>query len=136
MLYEAPAWPAVVGLTAGVLFAGAVALWAVRRRRAIPTHAESSGMDAALRGITVYRIARTLAAYFVVQAGVLLLMLSHAFTPLIGEPASFVPPDQPFAIAAGAVIATLGVAIAVTPVRSVLGALPRPAGPRIESRAP
>lgn len=135
-LYEAPAWPAVAALTAAVLAAGAAALWAARRRRAVPAPEEATGLDGALRAITVYRIARTLAAYFVVQAGVLLMMLSHAFTPLFEEPRNFYTQDQPVAIAAGAIIATLGVAIAVTPVRSLLGALPRPAGPRLESTTP
>ncbi|OFI37546.1 hypothetical protein BIU82_10230 [Arthrobacter sp. SW1] len=134
-LYEAPAWPAVAGLTAVVLLAGAAALWTVRRR-AIPASGEGTGLDGALRAIAVYRAARTLAAYFVVQAGVLLMMLSHAFTPLFEEPTSFVPQDQPAIMTAGAIIATLGVAIAVTPVRSLLRALPRPAGPRLESTAP
>ncbi|WP_120523246.1 hypothetical protein [Arthrobacter celericrescens] len=136
ILHEAPAWPAVVVLTAGVLLAGAAALWSVRRRRGIPVSEGTAGLDGALRAITVYRIARTLAAYFVVQAGVLLMMLSHAFTPLLEDPTSFVPQDQPAVITAGAIIATLGVAIAVTPVRALLGALPRQAGPRLESTTP
>jgi hypothetical protein len=134
VLHEAPAWPAVVGLTAGVALTGAVALRGARRRRAIPVTAETAGLDGALRAITVYRVTRTLAAYCFVQSGVLLMILSHALVPLFVEPASFVPRDAPFSIAAGAVIAAVGVLIAVTPVRLLLDALPRVA--RVGSTAP
>jgi len=136
MLHEAPDWPAAVTLTTGVLAAGAAALWAVRHRRAVPAHGETAGLDGALRAITAYRIVRTLAAYCFVQAGLLLMVLSHALHPLFQEPTSFVPQDEPAAIAAGALVATVGVAIAVTPVRLLLGALPRAAGPRVGSAAP
>ncbi|WP_245953777.1 hypothetical protein [Arthrobacter silvisoli] len=136
MLGEEPAWPVVAALTAGVLLAGGAALWAVRRRRAVPVSEETAGLDVALRAITAYRIVRTLAAYSFVQAGLLLMTLSHVFTPLFQEPTSFVPQDQPTAIAAGSLVATVGAAIAVTPVRLLLGALPRPAGPRVGSAAP
>jgi len=136
MLYEVPAWPAVVGLTAGVFSAGALAWWAVRRRPAIPAPGKTAGLDGALRAITAYRIVRTLAAYCFVQTGLLLMTLSHALLPLFEEPRSFVPQDSPFSIAAGAVVATLGLAIAVTPVRSLLRALPRAAGQHLEGAAP
>ncbi len=136
MLYEAPAWPAVAALTVGVLAAGATALWAARHRRAIPAPGETAGLDGVLRAITVYRIARTLAAYCFVQAGLLLMTLSHALVPLFQEPASFVPQDAPLSIAAGVIAAALGLAIAVTPVRLLLGALPRSARPRLEGAAP
>jgi hypothetical protein len=135
VLYEAPAWPALLAFTVGVLGAAAVALWAVRYRRAIPSSGETAGLDGALRAITVYRIARTLAAYCFIQAGLVLMTLSHGFTPLFKEPSSFVPQDQPYAIAAGAIITAVGVVIAVTPVRLLLDALPRASGPRVESAA-
>ena len=134
ILHEAPAWPAVVALSAGVLTAGAVALRTARRRRAIPATEETAGLDGALRAIAVYRIARTLAAYCFVQAGLLLMTLSHAILPLFEAPASF--RDAPLSIAAGAIIAALGVVIAVTPVRTLLDGLPRISGPRVGSTAP
>lgn len=136
-LYEAPVWPAVALVTGAVLAAGGAALLAARFRRGIP-EAEgrdadgTDGLDGALRAITAYRILRTLAAYCLFQAGLVLMTTSHALPPLFTNPKSFVPEDAPPAIAAGAVLAALAVSIAVTPVRRLFRDLPRPAANRAE----
>ncbi|UVJ38601.1 hypothetical protein [Arthrobacter sp. CJ23] len=131
-LYQAPVWPAVAGVTAVVLAAGGVALLAARFRRGVPDAGGGHGLDGALRAISMYRIVRTLAAYCLFQAGLVLMTTSHALPPLFRDPRSFVPEDAPAAIAAGAVLAAVAVAIAITPVRRLLRDLPAPAGSRSE----
>ncbi|MBO1267139.1 hypothetical protein [Arthrobacter cavernae] len=131
-LHEAPVWPAVALVTAAVLAAGGAALLAARFRRGVPEAGGGHGLDGALRAISVYRIVRTLAAYCLFQAGLVLMTTSHALPPLFRDPRSFVPEDAPAAIAAGAVLAAVAVAIAVTPVRRFFRDLPSPADNRTE----
>ena len=89
-----------------------------------------SGLDAALRAITVHRVVRTLAATLTAQAGVLLLTQSNAWAAVLGRTA-FGETDPAAtswwpAIAAGAVLCGAATVIAVIPVR---GPGPGPARP-------
>ena len=93
-------WVATVLATAAVTAVGSLPLAAARMRHGIPTGIP--GLDAALRAITVHRVVRTLAAYCLVQGGVLLITESNAWQP---------------AVIAGAALAATGVLVAVIPVR-------------------
>lgn len=122
MLVGTPSWPASLLLTGGVGLVGAAAILAARRRRGIPERDAEHGLDAALRSITMYRIARTLAAYLLAQAGLLLLVnveawgaLFPAFDRLAPSPSTII----------GAVLLALAVGVAVTPVRSLFRTIPR-----------
>jgi hypothetical protein len=110
-------WPATAWTTAATTAIAFVPVVAARRRRAIP--AAVPGLDSALRAITVHRVVRTLAAYFTVQAGALLLSAAPALRQ--GYPAGPGPWDDAWqaAPAAGVLLAAAGVVIAVTPVRGL-----------------
>jgi hypothetical protein len=118
-------WPATLLLSAVVAAMGAAAILAVRRRRGIPEGEGEAGLDAALRAISMYRIVRTLAAYCLGQAAALLLITGDAwysvFTPGSGE----YPLAPSPAITVGMVLAAIAVIVAVVPVRSLLGTIPR-----------
>ena len=98
---------------------------AARVRRGIPTGI--TGLDAALRAITVHRVVRTIAAYCLAQGGVLLLTAGNALAALLGLPAS-TSTWQP-ATVAGAALAAAGVVIAVIPVRGFARVPAAPAQP-------
>lgn len=109
------AWAVAAAATAVV---AAIACWPIvvaRQRRSISSNVP--GLDAALRAITVHRVVRTLAAYCTAQAGVILLAASSAWPPALDLPvASWTATWQP-AMIAGAMLAAVGVLIAVIPVR-------------------
>lgn len=122
MLVGAPTWPACLLLSCGVGLAGSAAFLAARRRRAVPEGEAEHGLDAALRAITVYRIVRTLAAYLLAQAGMLLLVnveawgaLFPAFDRITAGPSTVI----------GAALLAVAVVAAVTPVRSLFRDIPR-----------
>ncbi|ABK04395.1 hypothetical protein Arth_3016 [Arthrobacter sp. FB24] len=115
--------PAALLSTAGVLLA-LPALLATRLRRGIP--AAPPGLDAALRAITLHRMARTLSAMFMAQAAMVLLMNSQAWAAVFGV--AFLPsiPWWPASLA-GTILACAAVATAVIPVRTFAGSRSRPA---------
>ncbi len=119
-------WTVTAVASAGVAAIACLAVAVTRRRRSIS--AAIPGLDAALRAITLHRVVRTLAAYCAVQGGVLLMTASSAWPPAMDLPAeSWTAPWQP-ALTAGALLAIIGVAIAVVPVRGFARVPARPAG--------
>ena len=84
-LAEGPGWVPAGLLTAGVCAAALPAVVTARRRQGVPD--APSGLDAALRAITVHRVVRTLAATLTAQAGVLLLTQSNAWAAVLGRTA-------------------------------------------------
>lgn len=122
MLVATPSWPSTLLLTCGVGLVGAAAILAARRRRAVPEGDGELGLDAALRAITTYRIVRTLAAYLLAQAGLLLLVNVEAWEALFPAFERIAP--SPSTII-GAVLLALAVVAAVTPVRSLFRSIPR-----------
>lgn len=106
-------WIAAVLATVAVAAISCLPVAAARMRRGITTGV--TGLDAALRAITAHRVVRTIAAYCVVQGGVLLITASNAVPPLLGLPASSAT-WQPGAVV-GAALTTAGVVIAIIPVR-------------------
>jgi hypothetical protein len=126
-----PSWFSTVWTGAAMTFLSALPLTVARLRRGIPDVVP--GLDAALRAITVHRVVRALAAYFAVQAGVLLLSAG----PAVRRAANLEPaPWSWFWEASGAVGALLtaaGVVIAVIPVR---GFARTPAARRQQVREP
>jgi hypothetical protein len=132
MMVGTPSWPASLLLACGVGVVGAAAILAARRRRGIPEGDAEHGLDAALRSITMYRIVRTLAAYLLAQAGLLLLVnveawgaLFPAFNRLAPSPSTII----------GAVLLALAVSAAVTPVRSLFRTIPRGSAARLGEAA-
>ncbi|MFF2843532.1 hypothetical protein [Paenarthrobacter sp. NPDC057981] len=122
LLVGPPSWPTYLALTFGVGLVGAAAILAARRRRGLPEPGESRGLDAALRAITMYRIVRTLAAFFLAQSAVMLLGNAEAWGTLF--PAFNQLGPSPVYMA-GVVLAVFAVVVAVTPVRSLFRAIPR-----------
>ncbi|MFF1828915.1 hypothetical protein [Paenarthrobacter sp. NPDC058040] len=122
MLVGTPSWPASLLLTCGVGLVGAAAILAPRRRRAVPEGDAERGLDAALRAITMFRIVRTLAAYLLANAGLLLLVNVEAWGALFPAFERIAP--SPSTII-GAVLLALAVVAAVTPVRNLFRAIPR-----------
>ncbi|MGP0221802.1 MULTISPECIES: hypothetical protein [unclassified Paenarthrobacter] len=122
LLVGTPSWPACLLMTCGVGLIGATAILAARRRRAVPEGHAERGLDAALRAITVFRIVRTLAAYLLANAGLLLLVNVEAWGALF-PPFQSIAPSPSTMI--GAVLLALSVVAAVTPVRSLFRAIPR-----------
>jgi hypothetical protein len=105
---------AIVGAGASV-----PALAAAKLRKGVPGLA--AGMDAALRGVTVHRAVRTLAALFVAQAAVLLLAQSPAWAAVFvasafGEPINPSAGSWWPATLAGAILGGVATVIAVVPV--------------------
>lgn len=107
-------WQAAAWTSALTSLFAAIPLALARRRRSIP--ATVPRLDAALRAITVHRVVRTLAACFMVQAGVLLM--SAGYTLRAEYPLG---PDDAWQAApgAGVLLVAAGVVIAVIPVRGI-----------------
>ncbi|HKU35913.1 MAG TPA: hypothetical protein VJP90_10220, partial [Paenarthrobacter sp.] len=122
LLVGTPSWPASLLLTCGVGLVGGAAILAARRRRAVPEGDAERGLDAALRAITMFRIVRTLAAYLLANAGLLLLVNVEAWGALFPAFERIAP--SPSTII-GAVLLALAVVAAVTPVRSLFRSIPR-----------
>ncbi|WP_426987293.1 hypothetical protein [Pseudarthrobacter sp. Y6] len=101
--------------TAAVGIIAILPVVAARLRRSISTGI--TGLDAALRAITVHRVVRTFAAYCTAQGGVLLMTGSKAWPPLLGLPATTWAATWQPAVIAGALLAAAGVVIAVIPVK-------------------
>lgn len=118
-------WPAVLLLSAVVAAAGAAAILAVRRRRGIPEREGEAGLDAALRAISLYRIVRTLAAYCLGQAAALLMITGDAWYSVFSGGGGEYPLAPSPAVTVGMVLAAIAVIVAVVPVRSLLGTIPR-----------
>lgn len=129
------AWPAALLLSAVVAAAGAAAILAVRRRRGIPESAGDAGLDAALRAISLYRIVRTLAAYCLGQAAALLMITGDAWYSVFAPGDGEYPLAPSPAITVGMVLAAIAVIVAVVPVRSLLGTIPRSDPAHHEERA-
>ncbi|MFJ4206882.1 hypothetical protein ACIPY2_00260 [Paenarthrobacter sp. NPDC089675] len=132
MLVGTPVWPACLLLTVGVGLAGAAAILAARRRRAIPEGEAERGLDVALRAITMYRIVRTLAAYLLAQAGMLLLVNVEAWGALFPAFDRLAPSPAPI----GSVLLAVAIIAAVTPVRSLFRDIPRGEGAKQTQPAP
>ncbi|VXC70511.1 conserved membrane hypothetical protein [Arthrobacter sp. 9V] len=118
-------WPAALLLSAVVAASGAAAIIAVRRRRGIPESGADAGLDAALRAISLYRIVRTLAAYCLGQAAALLMITGDAWYSVFPPGSGEYPLAPSPANTVGMVLAAIAVIVAVVPVRSLLGAIPR-----------
>lgn len=119
------AWPAVALLSAVVALAGAGAILAVRHRRGIPEAGGNAGLDSALRAISIYRIVRTLAAYALAQAGVLLASTGIAWYDVFPAGPSPDPIGPSPAVGIGLVLIILGALVAVIPVRRLFRTIPR-----------
>ena len=115
--------PSALLSAAGVVLA-LPAFLATRRRHGIRD--APPGLDSALRAITVYRIARTLAARFMAQAAMVLLMNSQAWAAVFGVGFQPAIPWWPASLA-GAILAGAAIVIALVPVRSLAGSGSRPA---------
>jgi len=118
-LYGEQDWNAPALLAAAGAAASVPAFLAARRRHGVP--GLPSGMDAALRAVTVHRTVRTLAAMFAAQAAVLLLTQSPAWAAVFAA-SSFGDPVNPSATTwwpatlAGAVLGAAAMVIAIIPV--------------------
>lgn len=110
-----PGWVIAAVATAAVAAIASLPVVAARLRRSIPT--DITGLDAALRAITVHRVVRTFAAYCTAQGGVLLMTASEAWPPLLGLPSTTWAATWQPAVIAGALFAAAGVVIAVIPVK-------------------
>jgi hypothetical protein len=131
---EVPASWFTTAWTAGaVVLLALLPLRAAKARQGITTAVP--GLDAALRGITVYRVVRTLAACFTVQAGVLLLSAGPGIQGALNLDALPWASYWHAASAAGALLAAAGVVIAVIPVRS-FARTPAAQGPRARTPVP
>jgi hypothetical protein len=109
-------WGATAWTSVAVTVTSMLPLATVRRRRSVP--APVPGLDAALRAITLHRVVRTLAAFFTVQAGVLLMAVGdglHAVSPLGPGPWDV----WQAAPGIGVLLAAAGAVIAVIPVRGI-----------------
>ncbi|WP_235347413.1 hypothetical protein [Arthrobacter sp. SPG23] len=115
--------PPAVFSSAGAVLA-LPAFLAARLRHGIP--GAPAGLDAALRAITLHRLARTLAAMFMAQAGMVLLMNSQAWAAVFGV--AFLPsiPWWPASLA-GSILACAAIVTALVPVRTFAGSRSRPA---------
>ena len=111
-------------LSAAAVASALPAYFAARRRHGIQDAAP--GLDAALRAITVYRIARTLAAMLTAQAGLLLVANSHAWAAVFGV--AYMPsiPWWPASLA-GSLLAGAAVVMVVVPVGTLAAAKRVPA---------
>ncbi|MGO4144083.1 hypothetical protein AB4Y77_03270 [Paenarthrobacter sp. YAF11_1] len=118
-------WPAAVLVSVVVALAGAGAILAVRRRRGIHETGGNAGLDAALRAISMYRIVRTLAAYCLGQAAVLLISTGNAWYGVFPSTSGADPIGPSPLPMIGMVLAVIAVIVAVTPVRSLFRTIPR-----------
>jgi len=127
-LTEGPGWVPAGLFTAGACAASLPALLAARFRRGV--REAPSGLDAALRAITIHRVVRTLAATVTAQAAVLLLTQSNAWAAVLGRDAfGETDPAATFwgpAIAAGTVLGVAAAVIAAIPVGTAARRPPAP----------
>lgn len=128
LLAEESGWVPAGLLAAGTCVAALPAFLRTRSRQGVRD--APRGLDAALRGITVHRIVRTLAATLTAQAGVLLLTQSNAWAAVFG-PDAFGGADPAAgswwpATLAGSVLAAAAVVIAVFPVGGLARKAPAP----------
>ncbi|WP_284986459.1 hypothetical protein [Arthrobacter sp. fls2-241-R2A-172] len=124
--FAAATWPAAVTGTLLVAAAGAVAILAARRRRGIPEDDGDTGLDAALRVISMYRIVRTLSAYCLGQSALLLMTSGDAWYQLFVPTPGVYPLAPSPAVTLGMVLAAIAVITAITPARGLIQAIPRP----------
>ena len=127
-LAEGPGWVPNGLLTAGACAASLPAFLMAGFREGVRD--APRGLDAALRAITLHRVARTLAATLTAQAGVLLLTQSNAWAAVLGL-AAFGETDPAAgswwpATLAGSVLAAAAMVIAVIPVRTLARSAPAP----------
>ncbi|MHC6230137.1 hypothetical protein ACX5I6_10665 [Arthrobacter sp. MMS24-T111] len=110
-------WEVTVWTGAGTALLAAVPLVLARRRRSVA--AEVPGLDAALRAITVHRVARTLTAFFAAQAGLLLMSAGPNLGPQAASAQG--PWDAVWqgASGLGALLTAAAVVIAVAPVSAL-----------------
>lgn len=84
-----------------------------------------SGLDAALRGISIYRLVRTVAAFFLAQAGLLLSTESYAWRWIFGLGNPLIPSEAYLswnpAQLVGAALCAAAVVVVVIPVNSFVG---------------
>lgn len=127
-LAAGPDWVPAALLTAGVCVIALPALFTARLRQGVA--GPQTGLDAALRAITVHRIVRTVAATLTAQAGILLLTQSNAWAAVLGRTAfGETDPAATFwgpAVAAGAILCVAATVIAVIPVGTLAGHAPAP----------
>jgi hypothetical protein len=126
------AWVITAWATVAVGLTAILPLAAARQRGSISTHVP--GLDAALRAITIHRVVRTVAAYCIAQAGVLLMTASLAWPPLLGVPAAVWDAAWQPAVVAGATLAAAGIVIAVIPIKGFARAPATPV-PSVRERA-
>lgn len=124
LLDEAPLWIPTAVVTPAVVLASVPAFLAVRLRTGLEN--APPGLDAALRGITLHRIVRTLAAFFAAQAAILLISGNRAWAAALGPATGAVPYSWWPATLAGAILAAAAIVVAVIPVRRLLGPRPTP----------
>lgn len=113
-----PAWVATAIAGAAVLLMAVGPIALLLRRR--PLSDSAPGLDAALRGITLHRVLRTVAACSVVQAGVLFSVAApslQARWPLNPDPSAIIWQGAPLA---GAFLIVLGIAVALVPLRRLI----------------
>ncbi|MFK0001995.1 hypothetical protein [Paenarthrobacter sp. NPDC090522] len=122
LVAASPSWPTNLLLTFGVGVVGIASILAVRRRRGVPESPGEQGLDAALRAISMYRIVRTLAAYFLAQSAMLLLTNVEAWGALYPAFDRLAPSPAPVV---GAILLAASVAVVVTPVRRLFRGIPR-----------
>ncbi|XAS66492.1 hypothetical protein V3C33_13440 [Micrococcaceae bacterium Sec5.7] len=122
---QEPGWIPTTVASAVVGLVSVPALLIARLRSGIES--TISGLDGALQAITMYRIVRTLAAFFTAQAGVLLSTASRAWPPVLGIPENPGPQSWQPAVTAGTLIIAVAVVIAGIPVRNLTGKPARPA---------
>ncbi|WP_237393765.1 hypothetical protein [Pseudarthrobacter sp. ATCC 49987] len=127
-LAACPDWVPAALLTAGVCVIALPALFTARLRQGVA--GPQTGLDAALRAITVHRVVRTVAATLTAQAGILLLTQSNAWAAVLGRTAfGETNPAATFwgpAVAAGAILCVVATVIAVIPVGILAGRAPAP----------
>ncbi|WP_457950908.1 hypothetical protein ACTAQI_10545 [Pseudarthrobacter sp. alpha12b] len=114
-----PSWGTTCWTSAGITLLSLVPMVLARRRYSVA--AAVAGLDTALRAITVHRVVRTLAAFFAAQAGALLMSAGPKLptaSPLGPEPGDAM---WQAASGVGAVLAAVGVVIAVIPVGGAAG---------------
>ncbi|BCW72376.1 hypothetical protein [Arthrobacter sp. NicSoilB8] len=127
-LAEAPGWVPAGLLTAGACAAALPAILTARFRQGVRD--APRGLDAALRAITIHRVARTLAATLTAQAAVLLLTQSNAWAAVLGRDAFWETDPAATswgpALAAGTVLGVAATVIAVIPVGAAAPRSPAP----------
>lgn len=111
------AGPAVAAVV--IVALAVVPLLLIRHRR--NCGGDVSGLDTALRGISLYRLVRTVSAFLLAQAGLLLISESYAWRWVFGLGNPLAPADayQQWgpAVLAGALLCAAAVVVVVTPVR-------------------